>query len=33
MEKLGLNQELAYEVIPTSDEQILQIDEELRELY
>ncbi len=33
MEALGFNSELAYELIPTTDEQILQIDTELQDLY
>ncbi len=33
MESLNFNSELAYELIPTTDEQILEIDNELSELY
>ena len=33
MAKLNSGLELAYEVVPTTDQQILEIDNELQELY
>lgn len=33
MEKLNLTPELAYELLPTTDEQILQVDNDLQDLY